>query len=193
MTKTLKTEQLVRAFVEFLNTKSFEPKPPHEISVELRGPAFESVPDWFTWKIQSDANNPWVEQLEARLPRRYPPTFHRLIANYRFCAFQVGPIMFFANTGESVFHELSVRVFADKSMSPFLLQQGYLQFGQAAGGHYDPICFAPRGLKEKQESRIVQLDHEEVLIRDRIKVVAEIAPSLEDFIERTINGEFEVS
>ena len=78
-------------------------------------------------------------------------------------------------------------------MSPFLLQHGYLQFGKAAGGHYDPVCFAPRGLKNKHESRIVCLDHEEILIRNRVKITGEIAPSIEDFMERTIRGDFEVS
>lgn len=188
-----KTDQLVRSFVEFLNSKDFEPKFPDEIPPDLRGAAYDDVGDNFTWKIQSGAGNPWVETLESNLPRRYPKAFHELIFRYRFCDFEVGPIMFFANTGEQVFHELSSRVFADKSMSPFLLQHGYLQFGQAAGGHYDPICFAPRGLKDKSESLIVQLDHEEILIKERLKLVAEIASSIEDFMERTIDGEFEIS
>ncbi|HEY4052503.1 MAG TPA: hypothetical protein VGL74_02100 [Terriglobales bacterium] len=193
MTKARETEQLVRSLVEFLNSHNFEPKPPDEISVELRGPASDLMPDWFTWKIQATVSNSWIETLEAKLPRRYPAAFHYLIAQSRFAAFEVGPIMFFANTGEPVFHELSRRVFADKFMSPFLLQRGFLQFGQAAGGHYDPMCFAPRGLKDKRESRIVRLDHEEILINNRIKVMAEISPSIENFMERTISGEFEVS
>lgn len=118
--------------------------------------------------------------------------FHILISKYRYSYFEAGPIMFFANTGENVFYELSRRVFTDKHMSRFLLQKGYLQFGQAAVGNYDPICFAPRNLKEKRESRIVELDHEEILIKNRIKITAEVASSIDEFMERTIRGEFQV-
>jgi hypothetical protein len=186
-------EELVREFVEYLNAQSFKPKAPDEIPVDLRGSASESMPEWFTWKILAGADNPWLAALEQKLPRRYPPAFYKLISRYRFCDFEVGPIMFFANTGDKVFYELAQRVFADKHMSPFLLRNGYLQFGQPASGNYDPICFAPRDLKGKHESRIVQLDHEQILINDRIKITAEISASIEEFMERTIRGEFEVS
>lgn len=165
---------------------------PDHIPAAMRGPAHEVMSDWFTWKIMASTSNSWVVQLEEKLPRRYPGPFHSLISDYRFCEFEVGPILFFANTGEDVWYELSKRVFADKHMSPFLLQKGYLQFGQAAGGHYDPICFAPRGLKDKRESRIVRLDHEEILINNRIKIRDEVATSVEDFMERAISAEFEV-
>jgi len=100
--------------------------------------------------------------------------------------------MFFANTGKEVFHEISRRVLGARDMSPAVLWNGYLQFGHAAGGHYDPICFAPRGLKDKKESRIVPLNHEEILLNNRIKITAEISPSLEVFVKRSIDGEFEV-
>ena len=185
-------EDLAESFVSFLNTQSFEAKNPDEIPVKLRGPASPDM-DRFTWKVLPSPANPWVQPLEEKLPRRFPEVFHALISEYQFCDFEVGPIMFFANTGEPVFHELCRRMFLDKAMSPFLLSKGYLQFGTAAGGHYDPVCFAQRGLKDKTESRIVRLDHEEILINNRIKVMTEIAPSIENFIERAIQGEFEVA
>jgi hypothetical protein len=34
------------------------------------------------------------------------------------------------------------------------------------------------------------LDHEDVLTRNRIRVAEEIAPSFEEFVRRTIRGEF---
>jgi hypothetical protein len=183
-------EELVRKFVDYLNSQNFEPKDPDEIPVDLRGPASESMPEWFTWKILPSSDNPWVVPFEQKLPRQYPAAFQVLISKYRFCDFQVGPVIFFANTGEEIFYELANRVFVDKYMSPFLLEHGYLQFGQAED--YDPICFAPRGLNDKRESRIVRLDHEEILINNRLKITGEIALSIEDFLERTIKGEFEV-
>ena len=186
-------EELVKRFVSFLNAQSFEAKSPDEIPAKLRGPAPPDMDSWFTWKILPSPANPWVPPLEEKLPRRFPDSFHTLISEYQFCDFEVGPVMFFANTGQLVFHELCRRIFLDKTMSPFLLNKGYLQFGKAAGGHYDPVCFAPRGLKDKTESRIVLLDHEEILLNERIKIMTEIAPSIENFMERAIQGEFEVA
>ena len=54
------------------------------------------------------------------------------------------------------------------------------------------FALLPRGLEDKTESRIVRLDHEEILLKERIKVMTEIAPSIENFMERTLQGEFEV-
>jgi len=36
----------------------------------------------------------------------------------------------------------------------------------------------------------VQLDHEEVLIRNRIRIRAEVAPSFSAFVQRVVAGEF---
>lgn len=185
-------ERLVNDFVSYLNSKSLEPRTSEDIPDELRGPERPDLQGWFDWKISPSSANPWVGPLEEKLPRRFPAVFQILISRFRFCDFEVGPVMFYGNTGTEIFNELTRRVFADTNMSPALLRSGYLQFGQAAGGHYDPVCFAPRGLNSKNDSRIVRLDHEEILINNRIRVMSEIAPSLEAFIRQALQQEFEV-
>ena len=77
--------------------------------------------------------------------------------------------MFFANTGEDLFYELSRRINADKSMYPLLQQHGFLQFGKQAGGGYDPVCFA-MGRRAQGDAPVIRLDHEDVLTRNRIRV-----------------------
>jgi hypothetical protein len=73
-------------------------------------------------------------------------------------------------------------------MSPVLLQQGLLQFGQPDAVMYDPICFAAAKMK-KGDAPIVQIDHEDILSRNRKgRVVAEIAPSFRHFVKQVIAG-----
>ena len=68
-----------------------------------------------------------------------------------------------------------------------------MQFGRGSDVDYDPVCFDmsnPRG----DDYRIVKLDHEEILMEDRLVEVAELAPSFRDLIERVvIEGEEELS
>ena len=97
--------------------------------------------------------------------------------------------MFFANTGrQDVFHDLSRAFFADDGLYPVLLQNGLLQFGQPAGGGYDPVCFDMKR-RSNGDAPLVQLDHEEVLMNSRIRVVKEVAPSFRNFVERVIAGD----
>ena len=99
--------------------------------------------------------------------------------------------MFFANTGQALFYELSNKVFRDKGMFPTLQKNGFLQFGNPFEPNYDPICFAMQHRKN-DDAPIVQLDHEEILIRERIRIVKEIAPSFKKFLRQVIAEKFAV-
>jgi hypothetical protein len=63
---------------------------------------------------------------------------------------------------------------------------GFIQFGRAPGGHFDPVCFDTKSRNGKKDCRIVRIDHEEVLCNYRVKVVEEIAPSFERLVTDTI-------
>jgi hypothetical protein len=157
--------------------------------LELRITALPEVSDMFEWKIRASGNNDWVSTLEALLPYPFPALYRELISRYRFAEFEVGPVMFLANTGTDVNQELSRCIFADKGLYPVLLEEGFVQFGKKAGGGYDPVCFAMTR-SECGDAPIVQIDHEDVLTRNRIRVVAEIAPSFRVFAEGVIAGDF---
>ena len=177
---------LIDRFVETLNARGLKTLPEAEVPAELRsGP-----PDqfgWCHWKIRPAERNPWVAGLEhSVMPHRFPKLFLSLISRYRFAEFEIGPIMFFANTGQSVSHELAVC--KDVVMSPVLLEQGLLQFGQPDAVNYDPICFATAQMKNG-DAPIVQIDHEDILSRyGKGRIVAEIAPSFRRFVEQVIAG-----
>lgn len=188
--KTTEPDFLVDEFVRYLNAAGFEPGAPEEVPDELRTRADEY--GRFHWRILPVTENPWVETLQNRLPQIMPGSFRSLIERHRFCCVTVGPVMFFANTGRPMFLELSDRLFRDKHLSPMLLQNGYLQFGNPFECNYDPICFDMRPRRGK-DAPIVQLDHEDILIHNRISLVEEIAPSLRHFMQRAIDEEFKVS
>ena len=179
-------DALVDDFVCYLNHAGFQPKFPKEVPEELR----TSVANYemFHWQIRAAASNPWVENLAQQLPQKFPRPYRSLIERYRFCNFEVGPLMLFANTGHDLSYELSARL---SKPLPMLREHGYLQFGNPHETNFDPICFDMQRRK-RDDAPIVQLDHEEILIRGRIELVAEIAPSFMEFMQRAILEKFSV-
>jgi len=183
-------DALVDEFVRYLNQAGFQPRFPDDVPEELR--TSEASYGMFHWGIRPASSNPWVDELANKLPRVFPAPYQSLIRRYRFCTFQVGPAMFFANTGQGLFNELSRKVFGDKGLYPTLHKNGYLEFGKADETNYDPVCFAMQR-RQKDDAPVVQLDHEEILIRSRIRIVKEIAPSFEVFLQQAISEKFPVS
>jgi hypothetical protein len=185
-------EGVISRLVDVLNSRGLEPLFEVDVPSELRTAELVEIPDMFAWRIQPSEKNEWVPALEALLPYPLPALYRALISGYRFAEFELGPVMFLANTGKDVYQELSRCIFADKGLYPTLLGDGFIQFGKQAGGGYDPVCFAMKRSKQN-DAPIVQIDHEDVLMRNRIRVVAEIAPSFRAFVERVIAGEYQRS
>jgi len=182
------TTNLIEQFVATLNHNGLEPLFAKDVPCELRTEELTEVPDMYRWQIRPASDNAWVVPLESRLPYPFPTMYRSLISQFRFAEFEVGPVMFLANTGtNAVFNELS-RISADDPFPNELLRYGFLQFGRQAGGGYDPVCFAMKQRKGG-DAPLVQLDHEEVLIRNRIRIQAEIAPSFIAFVQRVVAGE----
>src|SRR4051812_35911436 len=71
---------------------------------------------------------PWVEPLEAKLPRRFPASFRSLITRYTFPAFDAGGLSFFSNTGSDLREELGVAIFEDTAIAGATLSAGFIQF-----------------------------------------------------------------
>ena len=70
----------------------------------------------------------------------------------------------------------------DPHLYPTLFRERYVQFGKAESANYDPICFDLRR-KKKTDCPIVRIDHERVLIDERVVVVEQIAPSFRELVE----------
>jgi hypothetical protein len=68
-----------------------------------------------------------------------------------------------------------------------LIPAGLIQFGKGPDLDYDPVCFDIKTRKQGGDCRIVKIDHEEILCNNRIKVVAELAPSFYQLVLQTID------
>jgi hypothetical protein len=183
-------EKLVDEFVEYVNSHDLETHSEVEIPEELRlGPA--EIDGYFNWKIKRISPNPWVQELAQKLPKRFPAPYLSLIERYRFCEFEIGSVMFLANTGQPLFQELSRKTFSDAGLYPTMHKNGFLQFGMTYTGDYDPMCFDMKQ-EHRGDAPIVRLDHEEILINDRIRVVEKVAPSFSEFMRAAISGKYKV-
>ena len=181
--------ELVDKFVQYLNEMGFEPRNPDEVPEELRTENAEY--DCYAWQIVRASPNPWVDDVIAHLPKKIPTAYLYLMQNYWFRNFEVGPIMFFGNTGQGIYYEFSKKVFADNGLYPTMHKNGFLQFGNPFESNYDPICFDMKR-EHRGDAPIVQLDHEEILIRERIRIVDEIAPSFSAFMQHAISEKLRV-
>ena len=188
-TRGRSSDELVDEFVRYLNGAGFEPKEPENVPEELRTTAADH--GMFHWQIRPGKFNPWVTEIVQRLPQVLPRPYRSLVERYCFCSFEVGPLMLFANSGHDLYYELSSRVFADKNLFPTLHKHAFLQIGNPYESNYDPVCFDMQR-RSHDDAPIVQLDHEEILIRTRIRVIQEIAPTFTAFMQRAVAEKFPV-
>jgi len=175
------TDKFVDTFVAFINSR------PRDLRLKYEVPESVSLPNedetYAGWQIVR-CDGAWLPEIEQSLPAALPPTFRSLVSRYCFPALEVGPIVLHGNTSEgSEYFEFRKRLFQDPYMSPFLLRHGFIQFGKPADWSYDPVCFHLAS-RSKRECPIVRLDHEEILIRQRVRVTASIAPSLRKLFEQ---------
>jgi len=129
---------------------------------------------------------PWLAPFEQNLPFRLPPSFRSLLLRYRFPMFEVGAVEIFANLDGQSDDELVVASTQDEHLSSVARANGFIHIGRPATRNYDPVCFDARGRTKNGEAKIVQLDHEEILCNDSIRVVGMVAPSFVELLGRGI-------
>ena len=81
---------------------------------------------------------------------------------------------------------LSSRITADPILFEVLFSHGLIQFGRAAGGSYDPICFDARRRRTDGDMPIVRLEHEAILCNERLGDSWEVARSFRLLVESVI-------
>jgi hypothetical protein len=137
---------------------------------------------------------PWIDLLEANLPQRFPASYRSLVTRYSFPSFDAGGLSFFENQNvDGSGDGLSIAIFQDRIIAEATLAAGYIQFARPASGSYDPVCFDARHSVSNREFPIVQLDHEEILCRERIRTVATVADSFYRFVSRISECGFRIA
>jgi hypothetical protein len=148
-------------------------------------------PDQFGRKPWRPAKaNTEVERLEPiylKLPARFPPLFERLVLSYRWAEIDLQSYRLLANPPGPDLNGLLQQMSKDLILWNCLLRSGHIPFGKGPDVDYDPICFDIGSRKKNGDCRIVKIDHEQILCNDRVKVIAELAPSFEQLMLRTID------
>jgi hypothetical protein len=127
---------------------------------------------------------PSADLLDKTMERLLPKQFVSLMTRYAFRAFTWGQISFLGNSGsEDQLGDFPAEAIRDGFLWRTLIDAGLIQFARPADGQYDPICFDVRSFNGKADAPVVRVDHEEALIRGRVKVLNVIAPSFAVLVE----------
>lgn len=140
---------------------------------------------WLPAKVDTEKEK--LEPIYSRLPARFPPLFELLVLSYRWAEVDLQLCRLVANPPGPDLNGLFGEMSKDKFLWECLLRGGYVRFGMGTDVDYDPVCFDISSRKKNRDCRIVKMDHEEILCNNRLKVIAELAPSFEDLALRVIN------
>jgi hypothetical protein len=140
------------------------------------------------WKpIRVETPKPFLDEIYDELPNhfRFPHLFEQLLLSYRWAEVDLSTYRLLANPpGDDLngfFQKMTHPDFWDA-----LTSAGFIPFGKGPDVDYDPVCFDIKSRKQGGDCRIVKIDHEEILCNNRVKVVAELAPSFHQLVLQTI-------
>jgi hypothetical protein len=137
--------------------------------------------------LRKENNRARLEAFEAKLPRRLPTSFASFLSRFSFPAFDVLGISLFGweSDSNSYTEEASA---AKGSLSELLLPAGYLQIGRPDTGSFDAICFELNAQARNREYRIVQVDHEDILCKWKVRVSRERFASFIRLVESAVSS-----
>ena len=184
MTDQLLLEHFVASFERFddLTVCAAEP-----LGLQL---AIEEPDQWgfARWRpVKVNTASFLLDPIYAKVPARFPKLYERLVLSYRWAEVDLVTCRLLANPPGPDLSGLLQQMSRDPALRDSLLPAGYIQFGKGSDMDYDPVCFDIKSRKENGECRIVKIDHEEILCNNRVKLVAELAPSFRELVLRTID------
>ena len=138
--------------------------------------------------IRAEDNVSRLRDLEEKLPKRLPESFASLLSRYSFPAFDVLGISFFAWDSDSSAYIIEASV-PKNSLSEFLIPAGYVQIGRPDRVNFDAICFDLNSYRQDREYRLVRIDHEDILVNFKVRVIAELWPSFVELIQAAVSSD----
>ena len=184
MTDELLLESFIASFERFDDLTACEAEP---LALEL---AIEPPDEqgWARWRpVKVTTPSSLLEPLYSKLPARFPKLFERLVLSFRWAEIHLQDYTLLANPPGPDLSGLLRQISGAPALWNSLLPAGYIQFGKGPDMDYDPVCFDIKSRKKNGECRIVKIDHEEILCNNRVKLVAELAPSFRELVLRTIH------
>lgn len=190
MVQRHKTDELIDAFVQKVNRSPRRRIREEDVPADLRDGGAE-YGLYYDWTIKRFDHINWIDPLETQLPFALPVSYRSLVCRYLFPAFEVPPVILLANTGKTLYHEMSITMTRDKVLSAVLLKNGYAQFARPNNGDSDPVCFDLRRRTEDGECPIVRIDHHTIILNNLVRVTEELAPSFCELVDRYIQTDAE--
>lgn len=130
---------------------------------------------------------PWIERAQERLPFKLPTCFTDFVCKYAFTDFEISRLHHYDNYDGNERWCWQVALFADIPIFETCTSHLFLPIGQPEQGNYDRVCLDLNRLK-RGDCPVVQLDHEAILLKDKIKIVAELAPSYKRLITTVLDS-----
>jgi hypothetical protein len=138
--------------------------------------------------IRAEDNASRLRAFQQRVPRRIPQTFESLLLRYSFPTFDVFGVSLLGWDSDSTAYlgEASAR---KNSLFELLIPAGYVQIGHPANGDFDAVCFDLNRRAQNREYRVVQVDHEEILCNQRVRVKGELWPSFAKLVDFALSSD----
>jgi hypothetical protein len=108
-----------------------------------------------------------LEPLYRRLPSRFPDLYEQLVLAYRWPEVDLQIVRLLANPPGPTLSGLEDEIFCDRVLIRTLIPAGFVPFGKAPDGNYDPVCFDLNSMK-RGDCPVIQFEHEAILCYDKI-------------------------
>jgi len=177
-------EQFVSAFGKFAEMAEFVNIHPIVAELAVGEPNEWGQVIWKPSKVKTAREQ--LDPVYDKLPARFPPLFEHLVLSYRWAEVDLQLCTLLANPPGSDLSRLFEPISKAKELADVLHPAGYIQFAKGPDMDFDPVCFDIKSRKKNGDCRVVKIDHEEILCNNRIKVVADLAPTFEELVRRTI-------
>jgi hypothetical protein len=153
---------------------------PEDVAPLLTEPWNEDgVATWRSKRIETPVSA--LQILYKVVPGPLPTLYEQLILTYQWAEVDLDTFRLLPNYPPSL-SGLAKTITADSVMFRVLSSHGFVQFGKGPDVNYDPVCFDLNERSPDGDCAIVRLDHEEILIRERIRIVAKVADSFRQLV-----------
>jgi hypothetical protein len=115
---------------------------------------------------------PWIDEAQKRLSFELPSCFTGLVRRCIFTGFEISRFHHYDNYDGDDDWCWHVALGKDQIIFAVCTRFRFLPIGQPEQGNYDRICLDINRLKEG-DCPVVQIDHEVILQREKIKIVAD--------------------
>ena len=163
---------------------------PDDVAPLLVEPWHEDEDDdigrWATWRpVRVQTPPDALATLYATVRGRLPTLYEQLILTYQWAEVDLGQYRLLPNFPPPLDGLVKV-ITNDSFMFDVLSPHNLVQFGQGPDVDYDPVCFDLHRRSADGDCAIVKADHEEILNRERLRIVAVLAGSFRELVRDTI-------